>query len=208
MLNVLCSRQSSPKGLPKLTKSTDNTNPSMFQQCNILHFSVFNPLLIVIWFYFPWLFLIRSYTLMTSCWQKVKSWLRLYSLLSLTLSPVLFNLKREVSFLQRVWNEFVSQTSVSTFSLQAASLFLTAPSVLCLFFRPTLLREQHYQYLKKGLRHLSDAYEVQYPTGRNLFHGHLKCAINPVTRRARPPTSTRALLWFLRVSERSNALWT
>ncbi|XP_038551048.1 protein farnesyltransferase subunit beta-like [Micropterus salmoides] len=24
---------------------------------------------------------------------------------------------------------------------------------------PTLLREQHYQYLKKGLRHLSDAYE-------------------------------------------------
>uniref|UniRef100_A0A8C6UTN3 Protein farnesyltransferase subunit beta n=1 Tax=Neogobius melanostomus TaxID=47308 RepID=A0A8C6UTN3_9GOBI len=25
--------------------------------------------------------------------------------------------------------------------------------------RPTLLREQHYQYLKKGLRHLSDAYE-------------------------------------------------
>ncbi|TNN45818.1 Protein farnesyltransferase subunit beta [Liparis tanakae] len=26
--------------------------------------------------------------------------------------------------------------------------------------QPTLLREQHYQYLKKGLRHLSDAYEV------------------------------------------------
>ncbi|GLD75371.1 protein farnesyltransferase subunit beta-like protein, partial [Lates japonicus] len=25
--------------------------------------------------------------------------------------------------------------------------------------QPTLLREQHYQYLKKGLRHLSDAYE-------------------------------------------------
>uniref|UniRef100_A0A8C2KAA0 Farnesyltransferase, CAAX box, beta n=1 Tax=Cyprinus carpio TaxID=7962 RepID=A0A8C2KAA0_CYPCA len=25
--------------------------------------------------------------------------------------------------------------------------------------RPTLLREQHYHYLKKGLRHLSDAYE-------------------------------------------------
>lgn len=29
-------------------------------------------------------------------------------------------------------------------------------------FRPALVREQHYQYLKKGLRHLSDAYEVQY----------------------------------------------
>lgn len=29
-------------------------------------------------------------------------------------------------------------------------------------FRPALMREQHYQYLKKGLRHLSDAYEVQY----------------------------------------------
>ncbi|XP_066532931.1 protein farnesyltransferase subunit beta [Hoplias malabaricus] len=27
------------------------------------------------------------------------------------------------------------------------------------FPQPTLLREQHYQYLKKGLRHLSDAYE-------------------------------------------------
>uniref|UniRef100_A0A8C1V881 Farnesyltransferase, CAAX box, beta n=1 Tax=Cyprinus carpio TaxID=7962 RepID=A0A8C1V881_CYPCA len=25
--------------------------------------------------------------------------------------------------------------------------------------QPTLLREQHYHYLKKGLRHLSDAYE-------------------------------------------------
>uniref|UniRef100_A0A4W5N2T0 Prenyltransferase alpha-alpha toroid domain-containing protein n=1 Tax=Hucho hucho TaxID=62062 RepID=A0A4W5N2T0_9TELE len=25
--------------------------------------------------------------------------------------------------------------------------------------QPTLLRDQHYQYLKKGLRHLSDAYE-------------------------------------------------
>lgn len=30
-----------------------------------------------------------------------------------------------------------------------------------LFFRPALLREQHYHYLKKGLRHLSDAYEVR-----------------------------------------------
>lgn len=33
--------------------------------------------------------------------------------------------------------------------------------VLFCVFRPTLLREQHYQYLKKGLRHLSDAYEVR-----------------------------------------------
>uniref|UniRef100_A0A8C4HJ93 Protein farnesyltransferase subunit beta n=1 Tax=Dicentrarchus labrax TaxID=13489 RepID=A0A8C4HJ93_DICLA len=36
-------------------------------------------------------------------------------------------------------------------------LFVINPSFLC--FRPALLREQHYQYLKKGLRHLSDAYE-------------------------------------------------
>nr|ACO13986.1 farnesyltransferase subunit beta [Esox lucius] len=27
------------------------------------------------------------------------------------------------------------------------------------FPQPTLLRDQHYQYLKKGLRHLSDSYE-------------------------------------------------
>ena len=48
------------------------------------------------------------------------------------------------------------------------------------FFRPTLLREQHYQYLKKGLRHLSDAYEVWYHTfqqakrtKRNICYGHV-----------------------------------
>lgn len=33
---------------------------------------------------------------------------------------------------------------------------------LCLLSRPSLLREQHYQYLKRGLRHLSDAYEVKF----------------------------------------------
>lgn len=38
-----------------------------------------------------------------------------------------------------------------------------------LFSRPTLLREQHYQYLKKGLRHLSDAYEV------SLHEKNAKC---------------------------------
>lgn len=53
---------------------------------------------------------------------------------------------------------FVSQISL-TFSV-ASQPNQYAINVLLCVFRPTLLREQHYQYLKKGLRHLSDAYEV------------------------------------------------
>ncbi|MBN3270373.1 FNTB farnesyltransferase, partial [Polyodon spathula] len=38
-------------------------------------------------------------------------------------------------------------------------IFLQASEAPCLSFRPSLQREQHYIYLKRGLRHLSDAYE-------------------------------------------------
>ncbi len=44
--------------------------------------------------------------------------------------------------------------------------------ILYYFFRPALLREQHYHYLKKGLRHLSDAYEVN-----NVFWKKLKAVL-------------------------------
>ncbi|XP_023993352.2 protein farnesyltransferase subunit beta, partial [Salvelinus sp. IW2-2015] len=42
---------------------------------------------------------------------------------------------------------------------QIHSLPHTTASVFTTMTEPTLLRDQHYQYLKKGLRHLSDAYE-------------------------------------------------
>lgn len=55
-------------------------------------------------------------------------------------------------------------------------LFLINLLILYLFSRPSLLREQHYPYLKRGLRHLSDAYEVRFASSP-VIHFALKDCI-------------------------------